>query len=92
MDVNFIIFFIFLLIIIEYISVLEDGMMLIIVGLFMAAIFANTLSSDPIFFANSAYLGWGQLFNTFWLLLVFICIVKSYFVGKDKWGIFGGKK
>lgn len=83
MDTNFILFFIFIIIIIEYISYLEDGMMLIVMALFFAAIFVNTLSSTPIFFANSAYEGWGQLFNTFWLILVFVSIVKSIFVAKN---------
>lgn len=87
MDINFIIFFIFLLIVIEYISCLEDGMMLIIVGFFMAAIFANTQSASPLFFSNSAYLGFGELFNTFWLMLVVVCLVKSFYIAKDK-GLF----
>lgn len=91
MDINFIIFFIFLLIIIEYISCLEDGMMLIIVSLFMAAIFANTQSLSPIFFSDSAYLGFGSLFNTFWLMLCIICLVKSFFIAKSQ-GLLKGVK
>lgn len=91
MDINFIVFFIFLLIIIEYISYLEDGMMLIIVGLFMAAIFANTQTSSPLFFTNSEYLGFGQLFNTFWLMLVIVCFVKSFFIAKSQ-GLLKGVK
>lgn len=87
MDINFIIFFIFLIIIIEYISSLEDGLMLIILGLFMSAIFANTQSPTPLFFLNSDYLGFGQLFNIFWLMLALVCIIKSYFIAKDK-GLF----
>ena len=87
MDINFIIFFIFLLIVIEYLSCLEDGMMLIILGFFIEAIFVNTQSSIPIFFANSAYLGWGQLFNSFWLVLGLICFIRSYFVAQEK-GLF----
>lgn len=87
MDINFIIFFIFLLVIIEYISYLEDGMMLILFALFMAAIFANTQSENPLFFSNSAYLGFGQVFNVFWLMLVLICLSKSFLIAKDK-GLF----
>jgi len=87
MDINFILFFIFLLIIVEYISCTKDGLMLIVLGFFMAAIFANTQSTSPIFFENSAYLGWGKLFNYFWLILVFICFVESYFVAKAE-GLF----
>lgn len=91
MDINFIIFFIFLLFVVEYISCVEDGMMLILIGFFMAAIFANTQSTDPIFFANSDYLGWGQLFNTFWLVLVLVCLVKSMFIAKQN-GLLKGVK
>lgn len=58
-------------------------MMLIVFGLFILAIFANTQSSSPLFFANSAYLGWGQLFNIFWLVLVIICVVKSMFIARS---------
>ena len=83
MDINFIIFFIFLLIIIEYISCLKDGMMLIVVGFFMAAIFANTQTASPLFFTNAEYLGFGQLFNTFWLILAVICFVKSFVEAKE---------
>ena len=83
MDTNFILFFIFLLIVIEYISYLEDGMMLIVMAFFFAAIFANTLSSTPIFFSNSSYEGWGQLFNTFWIILAFVCVVKSIYLAKS---------
>ena len=91
MDINFIIFFLFLLFIIEYISCVEDGMMLIIIAFFIAAIFANTQSSSPLFFANTDYLGWGKLFNFFWLVLVFICLVKSYFIAKSQ-GLLKGVK
>ncbi len=76
---------------VEYISALEDGMMLILIGFFMAAIFANTQSSSPLFFANSDYLGWGQLFNTFWLALVVVCLVKSMYIAKQN-GLLRGVK
>jgi len=91
MDIDFIIFFLFLLLVVEYISYTEDGMMLIIIGFFITAIFTNTQSSSPLFFANSDYLGWGQLFNFFWLVLIFICFVKSYVLAKSK-GLIGGMK
>jgi len=91
MDINFIIFFLFLLLIVEYISYTEDGMTLIIMGFFIAAIFANTQSASPLFFSNSDYLGWGKLFNFFWLVFIFICFVKSYVLAKSK-GLFGGIK
>jgi len=87
MDTNFIIFFIFLIIILEYITYINDGMQHLIFGMFMAAIFANTQSASPLFFANSDYLGFGRLFNTFWLILAFICFVQSYTIAKDQ-GIF----
>jgi hypothetical protein len=83
MDVNFIIFFVFLLIVIEYIAQLEDGHMLIIFGFFMLAIFANTQSASPIFFLSSDYAGWGRLFNVFWIILALICFVKSYVSAKN---------
>ena len=87
MDLNFIIFFVFLLIIIEYISCTEDGMMLIILALFMAAIFANTQTASPLFFSNDDYLGFGKLFNMFWLMLTIVCLVQSFFIAKSK-GLF----
>ncbi len=83
MDINFIIFFLFLIIIIYVISEMEDGMMLIVFGLFMAGIFANTQTEAPLFFTNAAYLGFGQLFNTFWIILTIICFLKSFFIAKD---------
>jgi hypothetical protein len=76
--------------IIEYITIAEEGIMLIIVAFFMLAIFINTQSASPIFFSNDDYLGWGKLFNMFWLVLVLLCFVKSYFAGINA-GLFGSK-
>lgn len=84
MDVNFIIFFIFLIIVLCIIDEITNGMTLIIFAFFMIAIFSNTQSDSPIFFANSAYLGWGQLFNMLWLVLAIICVVKSYVLVNGK--------
>ncbi len=90
MDLNFILFFIFVLIIILILEHTQDGAMLLVYGLFFLAIFSNTQSESPIFFANEAYLGWGQLFNMFWIVLVIVSIVKSMFIAKDR-GLFGVK-
>ena len=87
MDINFILFFVFLLLVILILEETEDGLMMIIYGLFFVAIFANTQSASPVFFADSDLLGWGQLFNIFWLVLAIICFVKSYVTAKDK-GLF----
>lgn len=84
MDINFIIFFIFLIFILCIIDHITNGMTLIVFAFFMVAIFANTQSDTPIFFSNTAYLGWGQLFNMFWLILAILCIVKSYVLVKGK--------
>lgn len=87
MDINFMIFFVFLILVTFIISEMTEGMTLIIFAFFMIAIFTNTQSSTPIFFSNTEYAGWGILFNMFWLMLAVMCIVKSYLSGKEK-GLF----
>ena len=90
MDINFIIFFLFLVLAIYLVSEMElDGMMYLIFGIIFSLIFANTQTATPLFFTNDSYLGAGRFFNIFWLMLGIICYVKSYYAAKDR-GIFRG--
>lgn len=95
MDTDFMVFFVFIILILYVLAeMISDGWTYLIFALFFAAIFANTQSASPIFFSNDAYLGFGRLFNVFWLMLTVLCIIKSINAGREL-GIFksiGGKK
>ena len=84
MDIDFIIFFVFIFITALFVDMTDDGIMLIVYALFFGAIFANTQSTTPIFFSNAAYLGFGTIFNTFWLALCIMSFAKSMFIANNK--------
>lgn len=89
MDIDFIIYFLFLLLITFIIDCTDDGIILIIFGLFFGAVFANTQITTPLFYSNSDFLGFGYVFNLYWLALSLLSIGKSMYIAKEK-GIIKG--
>lgn len=84
MDIDFIIFFVFIFITALFVEITDDGILLIVYAIFFAAIFANTQGASPLFFDNAAYLGFGMVFNTFWLALCIMSFAKSMFIANNR--------